>query len=366
MANGTLVSAAVYYSDDTKFTGEAGTATNPLCIEDFYDLISNGFTAYINRCALLVEDINMNDYDDYKYNIGCRWVKFYDIDGKDPYTGINHEIRNITTMNKPTSVDGIFIIETTQHATRTVKNINFYNFISYNSSETIFRCGPTSSNIYKLLISNCNFTSYVYKPNGDSQSSSAVCTLFADNRKNDTCSGNETIDVKTITYRNCKFVIKGVLNYTLINEYHRAVFNHCVMEYCHIFLDLKKHFTRLFYYSNINMTYVTGSIEMDGSTTHTLGNYIFDNGGFYTAYNQLSNSYFNIDVSGTVTENCLRLYNDDTERLDVNGPSFVNITKAGTGTFKDPNKEFFFLLTDTECKSITKMEEIKFLVVEGE
>lgn len=366
MANGTLVSAAVYYSDDTKFTGEAGTATNPLCIEDFYDLISNGFTAYANRCALLVKDINMNDYDDYKYNIGCRWVNFYNIDGKDPYTGINHEIRNITTMNKPTSVDGIFTIETIKNRTRTVKNINFYNFISYNSSETLFRCGPSDNDTYKLLISNCNFTSYVYKPNGDSQSSSAVCTLFANNRKADNYISDDTVDVKNITYRNCKFVIKGVLNYTLVNEYHRAVFNHCVMEYCHIFLDLKKHFTRLFGFANVNMTYVTGSVEMNGGTTHELGNYIFDNLGYYTAYNQLSNSYFNIDVSGSTSAYGLRLYNDNTEKIDVNGPSFVNITKVAQQAFVNPNKEFFFLLTDTECKSITKMEEINFLVVEGE
>lgn len=362
MANGTLVSAAVYYSDDAKFTGEAGTATNPLCIEDFYDLISNGFTAYINRCALLVKDINMNDYDDYKYNIGCRWVNFYDIDGKDPYTGINHEIRNITTMNKPTSIDGIFIIETIRNGTRTVKNINFYNFISYNSSETLFRCGPTDDDTYKLLISNCNFTSYVLKPNGDSHSSSAVHTLFADNRKASNYSGDETINVKTITYRNCKFVIKGVLNYTLFNDYHKAVFNHCDMEYCHIFLDLKKHFNNLFSYANVNMTYVTGSVEMNGASGSHANN-IFDNFNSYTAYSQLSNSYFNIDVSGSTSEYGLRLYNG---QINVTGPSFVNITKVAQQAFVNPNKELFFLLTDTECKSITKMEEINFLVVEGE
>lgn len=365
MANGTLVSAAVYYSDDAKFTGEAGTATNPLCIEDFYDLISNGFTAYINRCALLVKDINMNDYDDYKYNIGCRWVNFYDIDGKDPYTGINHEIRNITTMNKPTSIDGIFIIETIRNGTRTVKNINFYNFICYNSSETLFRCGPTDNDTYKLLISNCNFTSYVHKPpyDNDIQYSPVhnVYTLFADNRKASNYSGDETIDVKTITYRNCKFVIRGVLNYIFSNNYHRAVFNHCDMEYCHIFLDLKKHFTNLFSYANVNMTYVTGSVEMIGTSRQR--NYIFDNLASYTPYSQLTNSYFNIEVSGTTSEYGLRLCNGP---INVTGPSFVNITKVAHQAFENPNKEFFFLLTDTECKSITKMKEINFLVVEGE
>ena len=74
MANGTTVAASIYYSDTTTYTGNAGSKTNPYCIEDLYDLIKNPrintkpTSEDLYYYYIVVNDIDMNDYDDYKYS----------------------------------------------------------------------------------------------------------------------------------------------------------------------------------------------------------------------------------------------------------------------------------------------------------
>ena len=158
MANGTTVAASVYYSDTTTYTGNAGSKTNPYCIEDLYDLINNPTintkpkSEDLYYYYIVVNDIDMNDYDDYKYSppLGISlYIKKIDFK--------NHELRNITIYNNTNNIN---IFNVRGHSTSTsIYNLKLTNFISYNSSVSIFSMKNDQSNC-KCYFHNCDFSMY--------------------------------------------------------------------------------------------------------------------------------------------------------------------------------------------------------------
>ena len=158
MANGTMVAASVYYSDTTTYSVMAGSKTNPYCIEDLYDLIKNPrintkpTSENLYYYYIVVNDIDMNDYDDYKYSppIGIS-LYFYKIDFK------NHELRNITIYNSGITTKIYLMLWVIQHQS-SIYNLKLTNFISYNSSVTYFII--LKYQVANFIFYNCDFSIY--------------------------------------------------------------------------------------------------------------------------------------------------------------------------------------------------------------
>lgn len=117
MANGNRKPASEYYSDPVKYTGNAGSKTNPYCIEDVYDL-----NVYVDRemYYILVNDIDFNDHPIYKYgftsNINYFDVRYGSGGGID---GRNHKILNVVVSDVNFTLIHACIIE----------NIEFVNVV---------------------------------------------------------------------------------------------------------------------------------------------------------------------------------------------------------------------------------------------
>lgn len=156
MANGTMVGCYEYYTSigetevASRYSGIAGTTTNPYAVEDVFDLQNVIGEANNEASFVLVNDVDYNDHPTRKYGMsrGYLWndksVSWgYSFSGKDPITGKNHEIRNIVVLSSSVS--------TNAYQSSYISNINFVNMIlkdvSYNSNS-----------FWRAEISNCNFS----------------------------------------------------------------------------------------------------------------------------------------------------------------------------------------------------------------
>lgn len=333
MANGITVAASIYYSDTTTYTGGAGSKTNPYCIEDLYDLINN---PYINKKPnsyyyIVVNDIDMNDYDDYKYsppfNISLYFKK---IDFK------NHELRNITSYNNnygPT----MFIIRN-ESSDSSIHNLKLTNFISYNSNITVFMYS-TGTNT-KLFFYNCNFSIY------------ADTTLLS--------SYINIISIKAygsspIYCYNCIFNIKANLRRgIIIND------SYLYMYYSHIHLYIIRNLSSLIgTIGTFTSSYITGDIY--GSTCDN--NSLIDSSG--SALSNLINSYVNVNFHNTNPENPTPIYGCNTTDtgFSCGSPFFINKSKLEGFTACRSTILNYYELTDEECKDASKLQEIGFLVI---
>lgn len=351
MANGTTVAASIYYSDTTTYTGAEGSKTNPYCIEDLYDLINN---PRINKKPtsenlyyyyIVVKDIDMNDYVDYKYSPPLnKPLYFTKMDFK------NHELRNITIFNTTNNINSnnphIFIVM--GHSTSTsIYNLKLTNFISYNSNVTIFAMNSDSVKYSRLYFYNCDFSIYA------DTTLEGIPTIALILRTDESSSG------PYIYCYNCVFNIKANLSYgtdegIIIND------SNLYMNYCHIHLYIMKNlFLLIGDIGTFTSSYITGDIY--GSTCYN--NSLI---GFYweDTPTKLSNSYVNVNFHNTNPQNPTPIYSyftTGTDNKTCGSACFINKSKlegfaACPGTIAN-----YYELTDEECKDASKLQEIGFL-----
>lgn len=336
MANGTTVAASVYYSDTTTYTGNAGSKTNPYCIEDLYDLIKNPTintkptSENLYYYYIVVNDIDMNDYDDYKYspplNISLYIKK---IDFK------NHELRNITIYNNSRS--NIFNVMTYSSATSSsIYNLKLTNFISYNSTVSIFSNGTESSKFYFY---NCDFSIY-------------ADTTLAGTNIIGLILGADYVNSLPIYCYNCIFNIKG--NFPSNNPGHILDENSLYIYYSHIHLYVIRNLYSLI--QNIgafNSSYITGDIY--GSTCNN--NSLI----YYLVAPKLFNSYINVNFHNTNPKNPTPIYGFYGDGTSCGSAFFINKSKL-EGFTASPGITNYYELTDEECKDVNKLQKIGFLV----
>ena len=352
MANGTTVAASVYYSDTTTYTGGAGSKTNPYCIEDLYDLINN---PRINKKPnsedsyyyyIVVNDIDMNDYDDYKYSppLGIL-LYFTKMDFK------NHELRNITIYNNTNTISNINdttinIFNVMGHSTSTsIYNLKLTNYISYNSNVSIFTMCYNGLSYCKLYLYNCDFSIYADTSLAGFPIIALILRLI----------GGGGLYVYCY---NCVFNIKANLNYSetkgvIIND------SNLYMYYCHIHLYIIKNL-----YSLINgigtftSSYITGDIY--GSTCYANSLIAYNT----TTLPKLTNSYVNVNFHNTNPKNPTPIYGYyTTSQVSCGSAFFINKSKLEGFTACPANIANYYELTDEECKDVSKLQEIGFLAL---
>lgn len=348
MANGTTVAASIYYSDTTTYTGNAGSKTNPYCIEDLYDLINN---PYINKQPksedlyyyyIVVKDIDMNDYVDYKYSTPVNIpLYFTKMDFK------NHELRNITIINNNTSIN-INIFSVMGHSTPTsIYNLKLTNFISYNSNVSIFTIsnnGNTSN--CKLYFYNCDFSIYA---DTTLAGIPIITSIFT----------SEYMNNQPYVYcYNCVFNIKANLS---DNSDTGSIIDdaNLYMNYCHIHLYIIKNlFTLLRDIGTFTSSYITGDIY--GSTCSGGNSLItyFDN---RPITHKLMNSYVNVNFHNTNPTNPTPIYGFAFASSTCGSAFFINKSKLEGFTACPGTIENYYELTDEECKDVSKLQEIGFL-----
>lgn len=339
MANGTTVAASIYYSDTTTYTGAGGSKTNPYCIEDLYDLINN---PHINTKPtsvdlyyyyIVVNDIDMNDYDDYKYSppLGIS-LYFTKIDFK------NHELRNITIYNSSSPTKNIFNVM--GHSTSTsIYNLKLTNYISFNSCVTLFAIDNKVTNC-KFYFYNCDFSIYT------------DTTLTGINPIESILGSNDNYTEYVYCY-NCIFNIKANLSFD-IN--HGIIINNgnLYMYYCHIHLYIiKKLYSLISKIGTFTSSYITGDIY--GSTCNN--NSLI----YYLTANKLINSYVNVNFHNTNPKNPTPIYGCNASGTACGSAFFINKSKL-EGFTASPGITNYYELTDEECKDVNKLQEIGFLV----
>lgn len=336
MANGTTVAASVYYSDTTTYTGNAGSKTNPYCIEDLYDLIEN---PYINEQPqsdlyyyIVVNDIDMNDYDEYKYspplNISLYFIK---IDFK------NHELRNITFYN----ISSAAMFKIKGDCNSSIHNLKLTNFISVNSRVTVFATQHTAN--FNFYFYNCDFSIYA-----DTTSGYSVIEIIMTNAM--------SYPNYNVYCYNCIFNIKGNLSYgsttgSIIDD------SSIYMYYCHIHLYIIKNlYSIITTIGTFTSSYITGDIY--GSTC-------YNNSLIYSVNSKLVNSYINVNFHNTKPENPTPIYGcrTTTTGLSFGSTFFINKSKLEGFTAPAVKIQNYYELTDEECKDLSKLQEIGFLTL---
>lgn len=344
MANGTTVAASVYYSDTTTYTGSAGSKTNPYCIEDLYDLINNPrintqpTSEDLYYYYIVVNDIDMNDYDDYKYSppLGIS-LYITKIDFK------NHELRNITIYNNTNNIN---IFNVRGHSTSTsIHNLKLTNFISYNSSVTIFAMNNDVSNC-KFYFHNCDFSIYADTSSTGINIIGLILKSF------------QRTPVSSVYCYNCVFNIKASLNYsddkgTIIND------SQLYMYYCHIHLYIIKNlYSLIFPIGTFTSSYITGDIY--GSTCYNNSLISYD----YKVLPKLMNSYVNVNFHNTNPKNPTHIYGySASSNASCGSAFFINKSKLEGFTACPANITNYYELTDEECKDASKLQEIGFLAL---
>ena len=341
MANGTTVAASIYYSDNTTYTGSGGSKTNPYCIEDLYDLIKNPrintkpTSEALYYYYIVVNDIDMNDYDDYKYSppIGIS-LYFTKIDFK------NHELRNITIYNSGIPTKNIFNVM--GHSTSTsIYNLKLTNFISYSSSVTLFAISIKVSSC-KFYFYNCDFSIYT---DTTLAGIGPIGSILGVNNYNYT---------EYVYCYNCIFNIKG----NLLSDTNGGCIiddESLYMYYCHIHLYIIKNlFSLISEIGTFTSSYITGDIY--GSTCN-------NNSLIYSlTLDKLINSYVNVNFHNTNPNNPTPIYGCYGGSGNSCGSAFfINKSKL-EGFTASPGITNYYELTDEECKDVNKLQEIGFLV----
>lgn len=343
MANGTTVAASVYYSDTTTYTGNAGSKTNPYCIEDLYDLIKNPrintkpTSEDLYYYYIVVNDIDMNDYDDYKYsppvNISLYFTK---MDFK------NHELRNITIYNN-SSESNIFNVM--GHSTSTsIYNLKLTNFISYNSNVSIFAMNSDVSD-RKFYFHNCDFSIYADTSSTGFNIIGLILIAFP------------PTPASFVYCYNCVFNIKASLSYD--DDKGVIIFDsNLYMYYCHIHLYIIKNlYTLIYKIGTFTSSYITGDIY--GSTCWDNSLVTFD----YTVMSKLMNSYINVNFHNTNPENPTPIYGYSRTSGSCGSACFINKSKLEGFTACPGTINNYYELTDEECKDASKLQKIGFLAL---
>lgn len=238
--NGVLKSQAEYYNDSVTYTGNAGSTTNMYVIEDVYDLCAAKIQSSYYE---LVNDIDFNDHDTYKYGVDSLIFG----NTKSSYVcylyGNNHKIRNLIIKNS--SALAIF--------GGIISDIIFENLIVIDSTG-----GHLFYNYYSNTIKNVRIGGYLFN------SASSVIL-----------SGNNT------SFADCSFNLKG-LTTDGINLYGSGL-NAISRTYtrCHINCDITTTYADCMYlnFAILQDSYITGVIKQIGDLlyddTNKTNRYIF-------------------------------------------------------------------------------------------
>lgn len=224
MANGVLITQAEFYEDSEKYTGNAGSATNMYVIRDVYDLCAAKIQSSHYE---LVDDIDFNDHDTYRYGVSNR---VFGVSGS--YTcvlhGNNHKIRNLIIKNSAED-RGIIAGD--------IFDVIFENLIVINSTSAHLFYNYNSKTIENVKIG---------------------CYLF-NSASSVILSGNST------SFSDCSFNLKG-LTTDGVNMYGYFSDQH-IYTRCHINCDITTTSDDCMnlHYAQLHDSYITGKIKQTGS-----------------------------------------------------------------------------------------------------
>lgn len=290
MANGTM-------------TG-SGTQIDPYLVEDVYDFLAID-SAYHNPYYKLVNDIDFNDHETYKYGISTTLFS-----GETYVDGDGHEVRNMILSGTSSKITA-----------KEFKNISFSNIIL----NTIQK--GAVGQIKASTFNNCRFGYY--------SSNSNLACIFS---------------IGFGTFNDCTFNIAG-------STYIHTMMN-CTFNRCHI------HFNNFIHTSNasfiiscdenvssskvvFNNTYITGEIDVkNGPYT----NYIFYG---ETSKVTLNNSYVACKI--TTNYDYIRIMSNT-----ANMTSTCFADKTLISKVKTDNTYRWYLLTTEQCKNNAYLQSIGF------
>lgn len=330
-----MKSASEYYNDTQTYTGNAGSSTNPYCIETIDDFcsISTGSTIssqyYSSDNFMLVNDINFNDSE---YRRGITAV-VADCSGGTLY-GNGHSIYNM-----------IFTVESPQRCIRfdTIKDVNFVNLI--------YKSAVISSSSHPLQVKNtisCNFGIFV--------SSSEMSTI---------------VGYSSARYTDCTFNFFGSFDnnvkFTDGNSGNNVTFNSCWLNFnvtvfgnpCSIpWLG-----TSEISYGKVNFidTALTGTITNTATGTTTDNNsscYCISTMSFVNSYVAIEWKFPNWTASGN------RIYNTN---ITTDGVSFMvtdKLTQKESGAmWLDTNNLILRSLTTAQATDREYLQSISFVTI---
>lgn len=300
--NGTMVDAATYYSGSSTYTGEAGTETNPYCVEDIYDLLA--INTYTNSTLffMLVENIDFNDHPTYKYGL----TTSTSLISKSQFTllGNGKEIRNVIAKYKNGMVP-IFKLNK-------VKNLKFLNFINLNSG-----LYPFDANLESCQISGYYSSPYTSYFVSDSSSTIEIKNCSINIKGN---IGDRTIQIKNLTNTHVNFDVTTT-NKILFDNNSTAMSN----------------------------SYITGKAKIMSSSDIV---YILNK------CENWKNSYIAIEVETTST---VKLLSSTT--YNPSSVTFVDKELAGITSENEQSLSNLYYLTTEQCKSAEYLDSIGFLTV---
>lgn len=290
MANGTM-------------TG-SGTQIDPYLVEDVYDFLAID-SMYHNPYYKLVNDIDFNDHETYKYGISTTLFS-----GTTYVDGDGHEVRNMILSGTSSKITA-----------NEFRNISFSNIIL----NTIQK--GAVGQIKASTFNNCRFGYY--------SSNSNLACIFS---------------IGFGTFNDCTFNIAG-------STYIHTMMN-CTFNRCHI------HFNNFIHTSNassiincdenvssskvvFNNTYITGEIDIKNGNYTT---YIFYGNASKVT---LNNSYVACKI--TTNYDYIRIMSNT-----ANMTSTCFADKTLISKVKTDNTYGWYLLTTEQCKNNTYLQSIGF------
>lgn len=282
----------------------SGTQIDPYLVEDVYDFLAID-SAYHNPYYKLVNDIDFNDHETYKYGISTTLFS-----GETYVDGDGHEVRNMILSGTSSKITA-----------KEFKNISFSNIIL----NTIQK--GAVGQIKASTFNNCRFGYY--------SSNSNLACIFS---------------IGFGTFNDCTFNIAG-------STYIHTMMN-CTFNRCHI------HFNNFIHTSNasfiiscdenvssskvvFNNTYITGEIDVkNGPYT----NYIFYG---ETSKVTLNNSYVACKI--TTNYDYIRIMSNT-----ANMTSTCFADKTLISKVKTDNTYRWYLLTTEQCKNNAYLQSIGF------
>jgi len=305
MANGTMVAANVYFSDSSTYTGDAGTETNPYCVEDIYDLLA--INAYENSALffMLVENIDFNSHPTYKYGLTTT-ASLINMNLA-TLLGNGKEIRNVIAKCS-TSTYYIFIF-------KKVKDLKFLNFINLASGLCPFNAE----------LESCQISGYYSSPTTEN------------------IVNNDSSSVS-----NCSINIKAKASRLLrIPKLINTHFNVDILTTQNIFFR-----PTVSNSESMTNSYLTGKIKSTYSGNNPIS--ILENVSYF------SNSYIATEIT-VEADKAVKLMSSTA--YAPNSTTFVDKELAGITSENEQEKSNLYYLTTEQCKSAEYLESIGFLTV---
>lgn len=235
-----LISASVYYNDEVTYTGDAGSETNPYCIETIQDFADVNKIA--NCFCMLPKDFDFNETD---YKFGVTSSTYFCGNSTVTLLGNHKTMRNLTVR---CNSQVLFTF-------KEVRDLNFCNFTSLQSTTVPFN----------TCMVRCSISGYYYKP-------PSVISL-----------------INQGTFEQCSINIGGIFT---------AGFNFCTCIDVHIHFEdvslTSSTQTGLIDVTTFNNSWMDGKINFNGASGYMSVSYLF-----ITNSAVWSNSYIAVNIVRT-------------------------------------------------------------------